>query len=96
MGGGGGDHLGLFDQFRGECHLIGQVQHAQVGLYFEAKGGEAGHTILWPGELMEDDGVFRVQLLLLPAQRKDGDSSVLFFRLACLRGDLAIILHKKT
>lgn len=56
---------------RYECHLVGQVQHAQVGLYFEAEGGEAGHAILWPGELMEDDGVFRVQLLLLPARRKD-------------------------
>lgn len=51
-------------------HLVGKVHHAQVGLYFEAEGREAGHTVLWPGELMKDYGVFRVQLLLLPTQRE--------------------------
>lgn len=48
-------------------HLVGQVQHSQVRLDFEAERGEAGHAVLWPGELMEDDGVFGIQLLLLPA-----------------------------
>lgn len=47
-------------------HLVGQIRHPQVRLYFEAEGREAGHTILWPGKLMEDNGVFGVQLLLLP------------------------------
>lgn len=50
-------------------HLVGQIHHAQVRLYFEAEGREAGHAVLRPGELVEDDGVFRVQLLLLPAHR---------------------------
>lgn len=50
-------------------HLVGQIQHAQVRLYFEAEGRQAGHAVLRPGELVEDDGVFRVQLLLLPTQR---------------------------
>lgn len=59
-----------------ERHLVGQVHHAQVRLYFEAEGWEAGHAVLWPGELMEDDGVFRVQLLLLPAQMETTASSV--------------------
>lgn len=52
-------------------HLVGQIQHAQVGLYFEAEGREAGHTVLWPGELVQDDGILRVQLLLLPAQTEN-------------------------
>lgn len=59
-----------------ERHLVGQVHHAQVRLYFEAEGWEAGHAVLWPGELMEDDGVFRIQLLLLPAQMETTTSSV--------------------
>lgn len=59
-----------------ERHLVGQVHHAQVRLYFEAEGWEAGHAVLWPGELMEDDGVFRIQLLLLPAQMETTASSV--------------------
>lgn len=49
-------------------HLVGQIQHAQVGLYLQAEGGQAGNAVLWPGELMEDDGVFGIQLLLFPAQ----------------------------
>lgn len=48
------------------CYLVRQIQHAQVRLYFEAEGGEAGDAVLWSGELMEDDGIFRIQLLLLP------------------------------
>lgn len=61
-----------------EFHLVGQIHHTQVRLYFEAEGWEAGHAVLWPGELMEDDGVFRVQLLLLPAQIKKKKKTVLF------------------
>ena len=53
------------------CHLVRQIYHAQVRLYFEAEGGEAGHAILWSGELMEDDGILRVQLLLLSTQRTE-------------------------
>lgn len=49
-------------------HLVGQIQHTQVCLYFQAEGREAGHAVLWPRELMEDDGVFGVQLLLFPTQ----------------------------
>lgn len=52
------------------CYLVRQIQHAQVCLYFEAEGGEAGDAVLWSGELMEDDGIFRVQLLLLSRERK--------------------------
>lgn len=50
-------------------HLVRQIHHAQVCLYFEAEGGEAGDAILWSGELMKDDGILRVQLLFLPTQR---------------------------
>lgn len=57
-------------------HLVGQVQHSQVRLYFEAERGEAGHAVLWPGELMEDDGVFGIQLLLLPASRDRVETSI--------------------
>lgn len=56
---------------RAVCYLVGQIHHAQVRLYFEAEGREAGHAVLRPGELVEDDGIFRVQLLLLPAQREE-------------------------
>lgn len=53
---------------RSRRHLVGQIQHTQVCLYFQAEGWQAGHAVLWPGELMEDDGIFGIQLLLFPAQ----------------------------
>ena len=59
-----------------DSHLVGQVQHAQVGLDVEAEGRQAGNAVLGPGELMEDDGVFGVQLLLLPARRAQKDVCV--------------------
>lgn len=58
----------LYTMFNALPHLVGQIQHTQVCLYFQAEGREAGHTVLWPRELMEDDGVFGVQLLLFPTQ----------------------------
>ena len=64
---------------RGCCvHLVGQIHHTQVRLYFEAEGWEAGHAILWPGELVKDDGVFRVQLLLLPTHREQVENTNIF------------------
>lgn len=87
---------GLQTRCRKEApHLVGQVQHAQVGLDIEAEGREAGHAVLGPGELMEDDGVFGVQLLLLPARRAQMDVCVSTRHLTVcqLTPDLLFFLH---
>lgn len=57
-----------YTMFTALHHLVGQIQHTQVCLYFQAEGREAGNAVLWPRELMEDDGIFGVQLLLFPTQ----------------------------
>lgn len=51
-------------------HLVGQVGHTEVGLQFKAERGQGRGTRSGPGELVEDDGIFRVQLLFLSVRGK--------------------------
>lgn len=46
-------------------YLIGQVEHAEVGLQFKAERGQGRGTSFGPGKLVEYDGILRVQLFLL-------------------------------
>ncbi len=54
-----------------ELYLVGQVNHTEVGLQFKAEGGQRRGASFGPGELVEYDGVFRVQLFLLSVCRKE-------------------------
>lgn len=47
-------------------YLVGQVRHPQVRFDLQTKGGQARDSSFRPGKLMQNDGVFRVQLLFLP------------------------------
>lgn len=48
-----------------QFYLVGQINHAEVGLHLKAERGKGWNTSFGPGELVEYDGIFRVQLLLL-------------------------------
>lgn len=54
-------------------YLIGQVQHAEVGLQLKAERGQGRGASFGPGELVEDDGIFRVQLFLLSVWEQKAD-----------------------
>lgn len=48
-----------------QLYLVGQVNHTEVGLQLKAERGQGRGASFGPGELVEYDGVFRVQLFLL-------------------------------
>lgn len=55
----------LLQTYKPQLYLVGQVNHTEVGLQLKAEGGQGRGASLGPGELVEYDGVFRVQLFLL-------------------------------
>ena len=54
-----------------QLYLVGQVNHTEVGLQLKAERGQGRGTSFGPGELVEYDGVFRVQLFLLSVWRRE-------------------------
>ena len=46
-------------------YLVGQVNHTEVGLQLKAERGQGRGTSVGPGELVEYNGIFRVQLFFL-------------------------------
>lgn len=48
-----------------KLYLVGQVNHTEVGLQLKAERGQRRGASVGPGELVEYDGIFRVQLFFL-------------------------------
>lgn len=54
-----------------QLYLVGQVNHTEVGLQLKAERGQGRGAGFGPGELVEYDGIFRVQLFLLSVWKKE-------------------------